>query len=72
MLARVWGTDPARLRELTKQEYDAMVELLAAEAERMAAGEPPMCACGSPAVPGVDHGPASCRPAARPELEGAE
>ncbi len=65
MLARVWGTDPATLRNVTREEYDAMVELLAAEAERMAgAGDQlPACACGSPAVPGVDHGPASCRPA---------
>lgn len=40
-----------------------MVELLAAEAERMAGDGPPACACGSPYVPGVEHGPASCRPA---------
>lgn len=65
MLARVWGTDPAQLRNVTREEYDAMVELLAVEAERMAGGpdRASSCACGSPAVPGVEHGPASCRPA---------
>ena len=65
MLARAWGTDPATLRDrVTREEYDAMVLLLVAEAERMAHGDaPPACACGSPHAPGVDHGPASCRPA---------
>lgn len=67
MLARVWGTDPATLRDrVTREEFDAMVHLIAVEAERMA-GEtsttPPACACGSPSVPGIEHGPASCRPA---------
>jgi hypothetical protein len=68
VLARVWGTDPATLRErVTREEFEAMVELLAAEAERMAGDPettPATCACGSPAVPAIEHGPASCRPAA--------
>lgn len=66
MLSRAWGTTPAALRDVTREEWDAMVELLALEAERRESAElgglRRGCACGSPAVPGVEHGPDACGP----------
>lgn len=31
IVARAWGTDPATLRQVTKAEFDAMVERLSDE-----------------------------------------